>query len=284
MNCNANKQDLCRLIQNDYKSPLLKFDVDVSTDSFTLNIYGNFSRTLQKSVVGEFADQNTVFFPEFELPKSEYKYEIIITRNQKESLLIFGKYIITDKPNSCGCGGSDVMNFTFDDNDLVLNFTVQETYLGEGGGIGQKGDSAYQVAVKNGFVGTETEWLESLKGADGKDGIDGKDGEKGETGERGLQGIQGERGLQGEVGATGATGAKGDQGIQGIQGLKGDKGDKGDVGITTWAGITDKPATFTPPQATATVLGGIKIWTGTKTAYDAITSKDATVFYFIEKA
>lgn len=27
---------------------------------------------------------------------------------------------------------------------------------------GPKGDSAYQVAVKNGFVGTEAEWLESL--------------------------------------------------------------------------------------------------------------------------
>lgn len=31
------------------------------------------------------------------------------------------------------------------------------------------GLSAYEVAVKNGFVGTEEEWLESLKGEDGKD-------------------------------------------------------------------------------------------------------------------
>lgn len=30
--------------------------------------------------------------------------------------------------------------------------------------------SAYDIAVKNGFVGTEQEWLNSLKGADGKDG------------------------------------------------------------------------------------------------------------------
>jgi hypothetical protein len=28
-----------------------------------------------------------------------------------------------------------------------------------------KGDSAYDIAVKNGFKGTETEWLENLKGA-----------------------------------------------------------------------------------------------------------------------
>lgn len=32
---------------------------------------------------------------------------------------------------------------------------------------GDDGDSAYQVAVENGFVGTEAEWLESLKGKDG---------------------------------------------------------------------------------------------------------------------
>lgn len=30
-------------------------------------------------------------------------------------------------------------------------------------------DSAYEIAVKNGFTGTEAEWLQSLKGADGED-------------------------------------------------------------------------------------------------------------------
>lgn len=33
--------------------------------------------------------------------------------------------------------------------------------------------SAYDIAVKNGFVGTEEEWLASLRGEDGKDGEDG---------------------------------------------------------------------------------------------------------------
>ena len=42
-------------------------------------------------------------------------------------------------------------------------------------------DSAYDIAVKNGFEGTEKEWLESLKGADGKDGTDGTDGKDGYT-------------------------------------------------------------------------------------------------------
>ncbi len=38
---------------------------------------------------------------------------------------------------------------------------------GSGGGSGEDGKSAYEIAVENGFVGTEEEWLESLKGADG---------------------------------------------------------------------------------------------------------------------
>lgn len=36
-------------------------------------------------------------------------------------------------------------------------------------------ESAYDLAVKNGFKGTETEWLESLHGSDGQNGRDGKD-------------------------------------------------------------------------------------------------------------
>ena len=39
-----------------------------------------------------------------------------------------------------------------------------------------KGKSAYEIAVKNGFVGSESEWLESLKGTDGKDAVNGTDG------------------------------------------------------------------------------------------------------------
>ena len=35
-----------------------------------------------------------------------------------------------------------------------------------------KAKSAYEIAVDNGFRGTEAEWLESLKGSDGKDGQD----------------------------------------------------------------------------------------------------------------
>ena len=39
-----------------------------------------------------------------------------------------------------------------------------------------KGDSAYQVALNNGFEGSELEWLESLRGADGANGANGEPG------------------------------------------------------------------------------------------------------------
>lgn len=44
---------------------------------------------------------------------------------------------------------------------------------GAKGDPGENGDSAYVVAVKNGFVGTEKEWLESLKGDKGDKGYVG---------------------------------------------------------------------------------------------------------------
>ena len=56
---------------------------------------------------------------------------------------------------------------------------------------GKDGASAYELAVKNGFTGTEAEWLASLKGADG------------EKGEKGDAGPQGEKGDTGDAGADG---------------------------------------------------------------------------------
>lgn len=50
------------------------------------------------------------------------------------------------------------------------------------GADGVDGKSAYDIAVDNGFVGTEVEWLESLKGADGPNGANGKDGANGADG------------------------------------------------------------------------------------------------------
>jgi len=84
-----------------------------------------------------------------------------------------------------------------------------------GGPPGPQGPSAYDVAVANGFVGTEAEWLTSLEGADGP------------SGPAGAVGPQGPEGAQGPVGPPGPAGPVGDDGPVGPAGPKGDPGDPG---------------------------------------------------------
>lgn len=74
---------------------------------------------------------------------------------------------------------------------------------------GKNGKSAYEIAVEHGFVGTETEWLESLKGVDGKDGVNGKDGCDGRNGVDGLTGKDGKDGADGLPGRDGINGTDG---------------------------------------------------------------------------
>jgi hypothetical protein len=50
------------------------------------------------------------------------------------------------------------------------------------------GDSAYTVAVSLGFIGTETDWINSLEGTIGAIGP------QGDQGDQGITGIQGEPG------------------------------------------------------------------------------------------
>lgn len=59
--------------------------------------------------------------------------------------------------------------------EVKVNITEPIT-ISTVGVAGQRGKSAYEVAVDNGFTGTEKEWLESLKGKDGKDGVNGTSG------------------------------------------------------------------------------------------------------------
>jgi hypothetical protein len=64
----------------------------------------------------------------------------------------------------------------------------------------QRGQSAYELAVEQGFVGTLEDWIHSLRGFNGQDGKDGKDGKDGEKGEKGDKGDKGERGEPGPPG------------------------------------------------------------------------------------
>ena len=86
---------------------------------------------------------------------------------------------------------------------------------------GNSGKSAYEIAVKNGFTGTEAEWLAALKGATGATGPQGSQGATGATGPQGVQGPQGSQGATGQQGPQGSVGPQGVQGPQGVPGKDG---------------------------------------------------------------
>ena len=69
------------------------------------------------------------------------------------------------------------------DGDSIWPFLQPKvgTIKGEKGDAGADGKSAYEVAVANGYSGTQAQWLASLKGADGAPGKDGSAGKDGQT-------------------------------------------------------------------------------------------------------
>lgn len=115
---------------------------------------------------------------------------------------------------------------------------------GKDGINGTNGLSAYQIAVSNGFIGTEQQWIVSLKGATGATGASGANGwtpslrtEVRGTDELVLRiidwtGGSGTKPAVGYLSSTGlvtnisnATNIRGTQGLQGEQGLQGVAGE-----------------------------------------------------------
>lgn len=81
-----------------------------------------------------------------------------------------------------------------DEFNLLEKTIAEARKLIDDGIEASQGKSAYEIALDNGFEGTEKEWLESLKG------------EKGEKGEAGLNGKDGADGQNGKDGADGKDG------------------------------------------------------------------------------
>lgn len=89
----------------------------------------------------------------------------------------------------------------------AVNVNIQ---AGGGGGVpGPPGASAYEIAVENGFEGTEEEWLASLQGEEGPQGPQGDAGPKGDTGDAGPKGDPGDTGPKGDPGEQGPQGDPG---------------------------------------------------------------------------
>ena len=125
--------------------------------------------------------------------------------------------------------------------------TSATLYNGANGEKGTDGKSAYQIAVEQGYQGSESDWLSSLKGDKGEKGNTGAKGNPGQDGAEGksayaiavehgyedseekwLLSLKGEKG---DTGERGEKGEKGDPGDRGLQGVPGEKGEKGDAGV-----------------------------------------------------
>ncbi len=143
------------------------------------------------------------------------------------------------------------------------------------GAKGEDGKSAYQIALDEGFEGSETDWLASLKGADGRNGIDGINGTNGKDGINGKDGKTPVKGVdyftQAEI-----------QQIENNVAAKVDLSDyakSADLSTVATSGsyndLKDKPtipAAYELPTASATTLGGVKVDGNTITIADGVIS------------
>ena len=88
---------------------------------------------------------------------------------------------------------------------------------------GPRGYSSYEIALQNGFRGTEKDFLNSLKGKDGEPGLKGDPFTYNDFTKEQLETLKGPKG------DTGLKGEKGDKGETGPQGPQGEKGDTPDL-------------------------------------------------------
>ena len=217
------------------------------------------------------------------IASGDYNLPKTITLINGEYMLVLGRDYTYDDET----GAIEILDTEYYDNTILIANGVAKNSQGEKGekgdqGIqgekGEKGEtgatgkSAYEIAVENGFVGTEEDWLASLKGETGAAGQNGQDGKNGVDGTNGLNGEAGKsayeiavangytgteedwlaslKGATGARGATGAKGAKGDDGKSayeiavenGFEGTEEEwlaslKGEKGETGATGAAGI-----------------------------------------------
>jgi hypothetical protein len=190
---------------------------------------------------------------------------------------------------------------------------IEWVVAGGAGGVdgtdGADGSSAYEIAVSNGFVGTESEWLTSLvgatgpqgptgpqgdtgpQGAQGIQGDDGATGPQGPTGPEGPQGIQGTAGATGDTGPAGPTGPEGPQGIQGIQGEtgpagadgpQGPQGIQGEAGPAGSDGLDGAQGTYTISSTEPTSPQDGEVWFNSTTGGSLIYYNDGDTAQWVE--
>jgi hypothetical protein len=130
------------------------------------------------------------------------------------------------------------------------------------GDTGPPGLSAYQVALVAGFVGSENQWLESLKGLKGDPGDRGIPGTNGSNGNDGNDGpsayaVAVANGFVGNIAAwlLSLKGAKGDPGDQGIPGNDGEDGNDGTNGLSAYQVAVINGFSGSEPQWLLSLIG-----------------------------
>lgn len=211
------------------------------------------------------------------LTPGNYQLELWVSQKDGPKTTIYpsdGFLDLTIDRNADNLEGGKITTITLDDFKKQLNDAINEAEkkavpgkdgrdgsqgpqgepgpAGKDGQPGKPGKSAYELAVDQGFSGTESQWLESLKkgpagpqgqpGKDGKNGIDGKSAyelakEQGFAGTesewlKSLVGPEGPQGQQGLPGRDGKDGIEGPQGPQGLPGKDGQNGKDGKDGLT----------------------------------------------------
>ena len=151
----------------------------------------------------------------YTIPQSYYNLSGIIGLKIKDGS--YESELITIKCTVIESGYSLAVKY-ISDTSYELISTAKAT--GATGAQGPQGYSAYEVAVRNGYDGTETEWLASLRGPAGQTGATGPPGPQGYSAyevavRNGYDGTETEwlaslRGPAGQTGATGPQGPKGD--------------------------------------------------------------------------
>ena len=129
----------------------------------------------------------------------------------------------------------------------------------EAGTKGEDGKSAYQIALDEGFEGSEADWLASLKGTDGRNGIDGINGTNGKDGKTPVKGVdyfttaeinEIEEGAAAKVDLSNYA-KTADLSTVATSGSYNDLSDKPSI-----------PEPYELPVASATALGGVKVGSG----------------------
>lgn len=152
--------------------------------------------TLDESLIGFWYDRtDSTFKPAPIRVLADHSTDVVNYRNEDRWL----SDVLDEKANS-------LTIYSKTESDARFALKGEGGSGGTPGADGADGLSAYEVAVANGFIGSEVEWLASLVGEPGLPGKDGVDGKNGIDGARGPQGYPGADGRDGTNGRDGQDG------------------------------------------------------------------------------